>query len=48
VAPAGASTCEEDDCDVDLSGEHADLVKLSYIKFRKRLCNAHYKARRAA
>jgi hypothetical protein len=36
--------CE--DCGKDLEGENPDFVKLSYIKFRKRLCAADYQKRK--
>jgi hypothetical protein len=33
-------TCAE--CGKDLTDENPDIVKLSYIRFRKRLCETHY------
>lgn len=39
AAPAG-EVCEN--CQKDLGGENQDYVKLAFIKFRKKLCNAHY------
>lgn len=42
---AQVETCE--DCGKDLTGENPDFVKLSYIKYRKRLCENDYRARKA-
>ncbi len=42
-APAQPSAaCEE--CGKDLAGENPDFVKLSWIKYRKKLCAEHYQA----
>lgn len=40
AAPAATEVCEN--CQKDLAGENQDYVKLAFIKFRKKLCNAHY------
>ncbi len=45
AAAAQGQTCEE--CGKDLAGEKPDFVKLSYIKYRKRLCEADYLAKKA-
>lgn len=47
-APAGTGEPEGicEDCGVDLAGEKQDFVKLSWIKYRKRLCQEHYQKRR--
>jgi hypothetical protein len=47
TAPASAGDaghCEE--CGKALGGEDPDIVKLSWIKYRKKLCNADYQARK--
>jgi hypothetical protein len=45
-ATSGEPTCEE--CGKALAGESGDLVKLAFIKFRKRLCNEDYRKAKAA
>jgi hypothetical protein len=47
-APASDPTqvCEE--CGKDLQDQKADFVKLAWIKYRKRLCEEHYLARKTA
>lgn len=40
AASGGGKVCAE--CGKDLAGENQDYVKLSFIKFRKDLCNEHY------
>lgn len=42
---SSGEVCEE--CGKDLGGESSDLVKLAYIKFRKKLCNLHYREAKA-
>ena len=44
AAPAAktAGTCEYDGCETDLGGEDPDIVKLSFIRFKKKLCKPHY------
>lgn len=44
VAAQAADTCEE--CGTDLSTQTPDYVKLAFIKYRKRLCDEHYQARK--
>ena len=48
AAPVAVMTppvlCE--DCGTDLAGENSDQVKLAWIKFRKKLCEADYAKRR--
>lgn len=39
-----ATHCEEEGCHKRLDVENQDYVKLSFIKFTKRLCNEHYLA----
>ncbi len=46
VAKADAGNCEE--CGKSLEGENADFVKLSWIKYRKRLCENDYQSRKGA
>lgn len=41
AAPTATGLCES--CGTDLANEKPDFVKLSYIKFRKRLCEGCYK-----
>ena len=45
-APSAApsETCEE--CGTDLSTQNPDFVKLAFIKYRAKLCDTHYLARR--
>lgn len=40
--------CEWDGCGKDLAGENADYVKLSWIKYRKKYCNAHFMEKKRA
>lgn len=44
VATQADATCEE--CGTDLSTQTPDYVKLAFIKYRKRLCDEHYQARK--
>jgi hypothetical protein len=47
-APASATSVVCEDCSKDLKGEDPDFVKLSWIKFRKRLCEEDFKKTKAA
>ena len=45
---SGPAVCDEEGCTVDLSTQNVDWVRLSYIKWRKHLCDQHYLVRKNA